>query len=200
MRPTFPTGKSDDFDSIYIVRLDFAERHGPRHVSRHDHQGLDGRAADCPCAALPGAPSAAVSGAFREAAQINRVIQTAARYYGRAPVIKRRPGRHCALDRRSAEPDYKPYLAGRQSRRSKTCRGARSKRASTGLRTLRRCLQSVTSRLTAAATGMRRLNLCDKHTSPNRRTTWKRIVTHLLVAAGLAAGVCGGVSRKRIRI
>ncbi|CAG4903411.1 hypothetical protein LMG31841_03833 [Paraburkholderia saeva] len=37
---------------------------------------------------------------------------------------------------------------------------------------------------------MRRLNLCDKHVA-RQENNMKRIVTHLLVAAGLAVGVCG---------
>src|SRR5258706_3891932 len=40
------------------------------------------------------------------------------------------------------------------------------------------------------ASPVRRLDLCDKRRL-NRRTTMKRIVTHLLVATGLAAGACG---------
>jgi hypothetical protein len=55
-----PKWQSDDFDSIYIVRLDW--RNGTPHASfKHDREGLDGRATDCPCAALPGG-SASSSG------------------------------------------------------------------------------------------------------------------------------------------
>ncbi|WGS49800.1 histidine phosphatase family protein [Paraburkholderia sp. D15] len=55
-----PGWKSDDFDSIYIVRLDW--QNGVAHASfRHDRQGLDGRSTDCPCAALPGSASAVSS-------------------------------------------------------------------------------------------------------------------------------------------
>lgn len=55
-----PKWQSDDFDSIYIVRLDW--RDGTPHASfKHDREGLDGRAADCPCASLPAAPTAAAS-------------------------------------------------------------------------------------------------------------------------------------------
>lgn len=57
-----PNWQSDDFDSIYVVRLDW--QNGTARASfKHDHQGLDGRIADCPCAALPGARSAAAAGA-----------------------------------------------------------------------------------------------------------------------------------------
>jgi hypothetical protein len=53
-----PKWQSDDFDSIYIVKLDW--QNGTARASfKHDQQGLNGRATDCPCAALPGAPAAA---------------------------------------------------------------------------------------------------------------------------------------------
>lgn len=53
-----PKWESADFDSIYIVRLDW--RNGAARASfQHDREGLDGRATDCPCAALPDAASAA---------------------------------------------------------------------------------------------------------------------------------------------
>lgn len=54
-----PNWKSDDFDSVYIVRLDW-QSGAARATFKHDRQGLDGRAVDCPCAALP---AAAASGA-----------------------------------------------------------------------------------------------------------------------------------------
>ena len=38
---------------------------------------------------------------------------------------------------------------------------------------------------------MRTLDLCDKHYVASQENNMKRIVTHLLVAAGLAAGACG---------
>lgn len=54
-----PKWHSDDFDSIYIVKLDW--RGGtPRVTFEHSEEGLNGRSADCPCAALP---PAAASGA-----------------------------------------------------------------------------------------------------------------------------------------
>jgi hypothetical protein len=57
-----PKWQSADFDSIYIVRLSW--RDGTAHASfQHDQQGLNGRATDCPCAGLAGAPSATASGA-----------------------------------------------------------------------------------------------------------------------------------------
>jgi hypothetical protein len=53
-----PKWQSDDFDSIYIVKLDWQS--GTARASfKHDQQGLNGRATDCPCAALPGASAAA---------------------------------------------------------------------------------------------------------------------------------------------
>ncbi|MBN3805915.1 histidine phosphatase family protein [Paraburkholderia sp. Ac-20336] len=61
-----PKWRSADFDSIYIVRLDW-QNGTPRASFKHDREGLDGRAADCPCAALPAA-SAAASGASANAA------------------------------------------------------------------------------------------------------------------------------------
>lgn len=51
-----PVWPSKDFDSLYIVKLDW--RDGTPHASfAHERQGLDGRAPDCPCAALPDAAS-----------------------------------------------------------------------------------------------------------------------------------------------
>ncbi|MGF6769747.1 hypothetical protein P3T18_002217 [Paraburkholderia sp. GAS199] len=55
-----PNWPSEDFDSIYIVRLDW-QNGSPRASFKHDHQGLNGRAVDCPCAALTGASGAASS-------------------------------------------------------------------------------------------------------------------------------------------
>jgi hypothetical protein len=51
-----PHWQSGDFDSIYIVKLDWRSGE-PRATFKHDNQGLDGRATDCPCAALPDAAS-----------------------------------------------------------------------------------------------------------------------------------------------
>lgn len=49
-----PTWPGSDFDSIYVVRIDWsADR--PTATFTHDHEGLDGRSTDCPCAALPAA-------------------------------------------------------------------------------------------------------------------------------------------------
>ena len=51
-----PKWQSGDFDSIYVVKLEW--RNGTARASfKHDQQGLNGRATDCPCAALPGAPA-----------------------------------------------------------------------------------------------------------------------------------------------
>lgn len=47
-----PKWKSADFDSIYVVRIDWSGEQ-PRASFAHDHEGLDGRADDCPCAMLP---------------------------------------------------------------------------------------------------------------------------------------------------
>ena len=54
-----PKWHSDDFDSIYIVKL--AWQGGTPHATfQHSEEGLNGRSADCPCAALPpAAPSGA---------------------------------------------------------------------------------------------------------------------------------------------
>jgi hypothetical protein len=47
-----PPWESRDFDSLYVVKLDWAST--PPHVTfAREQQGLDGRSADCPCAALP---------------------------------------------------------------------------------------------------------------------------------------------------
>jgi hypothetical protein len=47
-----PTWKSADFDSIYVVRIDWSGD-TPRASFSHEHEDLNGRADDCPCAALP---------------------------------------------------------------------------------------------------------------------------------------------------
>ncbi|MFC4704589.1 histidine phosphatase family protein [Paraburkholderia caffeinitolerans] len=47
-----PKWKSADFDSIYVVRIDWSGA-TPRARFSHDREGLDGRSDDCPCAALP---------------------------------------------------------------------------------------------------------------------------------------------------
>jgi hypothetical protein len=54
-----PKWHSDDFDSIYIVKLDW-QSGTPHAIFQHSEEGLNGRSADCPCAALP---PAAASGA-----------------------------------------------------------------------------------------------------------------------------------------
>jgi hypothetical protein len=51
-----PRWDSDDFDSIYVVRLDWSSTPPVVHFA-HDHEGLNGRAEDCPCAGLPAAPA-----------------------------------------------------------------------------------------------------------------------------------------------
>ncbi|WP_425325468.1 histidine phosphatase family protein [Paraburkholderia sacchari] len=47
-----PKWKSADFDSIYVVRIDWSAD-APRARFSHDREGLDGRSDECPCAALP---------------------------------------------------------------------------------------------------------------------------------------------------
>ena len=47
-----PKWKSADFDSIYVVRIDWSGA-TPRARFSHDREGLDGRSDECPCAALP---------------------------------------------------------------------------------------------------------------------------------------------------
>lgn len=49
-----PRWESADFDSVYVLRVDWS---GSAPVMRfaHEHEGLDGRADDCPCAQLPAA-------------------------------------------------------------------------------------------------------------------------------------------------
>lgn len=47
-----PSWESRDFDSLYVVKLDWAST-PPRATFVHEQEGLDGRSADCPCAALP---------------------------------------------------------------------------------------------------------------------------------------------------
>jgi hypothetical protein len=48
-----PAWPGNDFDSLYVVRIDWSGDQ-PRATFTHDHEGLDGRSTDCPCAALPG--------------------------------------------------------------------------------------------------------------------------------------------------
>jgi hypothetical protein len=49
-----PKWKSADFDSIYVLHIDWSS--GTPQVSfAHDREGLDGRSDACPCASLPGA-------------------------------------------------------------------------------------------------------------------------------------------------
>ena len=49
-----PRWESADFDSIYVVRIDWSS--GAAHARfSHEREGLDGRADDCPCAQLPAA-------------------------------------------------------------------------------------------------------------------------------------------------
>jgi len=66
---TVPSWANDDFDSIYIVKLNWDANGGPpRATFVHSQEGLNGRATDCPCAALPDAvegvgPAAAASAA-----------------------------------------------------------------------------------------------------------------------------------------
>ncbi|WP_237179569.1 histidine phosphatase family protein [Paraburkholderia sacchari] len=47
-----PKWQSADFDSIYVVRIDWSAD-APRARFSHDREGLDGRSDECPCAALP---------------------------------------------------------------------------------------------------------------------------------------------------
>jgi len=49
-----PPWRSADFDSIYVLRIDWSEA-TPRVRFSHEQEGLDDRADDCPCAGLPGA-------------------------------------------------------------------------------------------------------------------------------------------------
>jgi hypothetical protein len=49
-----PRWESADFDSIYVVRIDWSGSTPSAHFS-HEREGLDGRPDDCPCAQLPAA-------------------------------------------------------------------------------------------------------------------------------------------------
>jgi len=49
-----PKWKSADFDSIYVLRIDWSNG-APQVSFVHDREGLDARSDDCPCASLPGA-------------------------------------------------------------------------------------------------------------------------------------------------
>lgn len=49
-----PAWQSDDFDSIYVVKLEWSEQGAkPKATFALDREGLNGRSVDCPCAALP---------------------------------------------------------------------------------------------------------------------------------------------------
>ncbi|HEY1610454.1 MAG TPA: histidine phosphatase family protein [Paraburkholderia sp.] len=50
-----PTWPDNDFDSIYVVRIDWSADK-PHATFSHEQEGLDGRSTDCPCAALPAQP------------------------------------------------------------------------------------------------------------------------------------------------
>jgi len=62
-----PKWQGDDFDSIYIVKLRWENASGassgsagsPHATFQHSLEGLNGRSADCPCAALPDSASGA---------------------------------------------------------------------------------------------------------------------------------------------
>jgi hypothetical protein len=55
-RQQVPAWHSDDFDSIYVVKLEWnGQGDAPRATFVVDREGLNGRAQDCPCAALPDA-------------------------------------------------------------------------------------------------------------------------------------------------
>jgi hypothetical protein len=53
-----PKWHADDFDSIYIVKLDW-QGSSPHASFRHDREGLNDRSADCPCADLPAVAASA---------------------------------------------------------------------------------------------------------------------------------------------
>lgn len=58
-RQTVPAWQSNDFDSMYVVKLEWNAQAGtPRATFIVDHEGLNGRSPDCPCAALPDAAGA----------------------------------------------------------------------------------------------------------------------------------------------
>ncbi|WP_420816125.1 histidine phosphatase family protein [Paraburkholderia phosphatilytica] len=53
-----PKWESDDYDSMYVLKVDWQDG-TPSVAFHHDHEGLNGRATDCPCATLPDAPASA---------------------------------------------------------------------------------------------------------------------------------------------
>jgi hypothetical protein len=55
-----PHWQSADFDSIYVVKLDWKSG-TPQATFKREQQGLNGRSPDCPCAALPAAASGAAN-------------------------------------------------------------------------------------------------------------------------------------------
>lgn len=55
--------RNDDFDSMYVVKLEWNGADRAPHASfAIEQEGLNGRSPDCPCAALPDAPASAASG------------------------------------------------------------------------------------------------------------------------------------------
>ena len=55
--------RNDDFDSMYVVKLEWnGLEHAPHASFAIDREGLNDRSRDCPCAALPDAPASAASG------------------------------------------------------------------------------------------------------------------------------------------
>jgi hypothetical protein len=58
-----PVWDNADFDSIYIVKLNWNASGGPRATFVHTQEGLNGRDKDCPCAALPDVSNARASAA-----------------------------------------------------------------------------------------------------------------------------------------
>jgi hypothetical protein len=53
-----PKWSGDDYDSMYVLKVDW-QGATPAIAFHHDHEGLNGRSTDCPCATLPDAPASA---------------------------------------------------------------------------------------------------------------------------------------------
>ena len=88
-----PGWANDDFDSIYIVELNWDANGGPpRATFVHSQEGLNGRTKDCPCAALPDvadAPASATAASTAPASTVSASAAAASTMAASAPAAPR---------------------------------------------------------------------------------------------------------------
>lgn len=88
-----PGWANDDFDSIYIVKLNWDANGGPpRATFVHSQEGLNGRTKDCPCAALPDvadAPASATAASTAPASTVSASAAAASTMAASAPAAPR---------------------------------------------------------------------------------------------------------------